>query len=149
MKNRYLLAVVLVLCAPVSLAQTLMVKVVVDGEQHQVVDAWLLEQDYPPNFQRPGQGRKIDYHLMNSNQRIEITGQVDYPALAVKACLLASEEERQNLAERNLVETKGTYFIRIPGYTDDLVSLQLSYPDSNRADEYVNSDPIPLSRFLQ
>jgi hypothetical protein len=124
------ITIVLFFIATFGNAATLMVKVNFSGNEHQIADAWLVEQDLPSNFRLKGRNNDIKFDLLDENNKLISSSYANQPAPVYGAYILATEQEKQQLNERKLPRVKGSYYLRIPHYQINMNSIKLSYiPD--------------------
>ena len=130
MKYIYLLMLVFSLVSTNLVAKTLMIKVQVKNQQHKVVDAWLLEQNYPASSAPVSQRASVSYQLLNKSAQVQFEGKVYAPSTVSGAYLMASEEERAQLSNRHAIEDNTSYYIRVADYQTNMYELRLQ-PNSS------------------
>jgi hypothetical protein len=121
------IAIILFFIATFANAATLMVKVSFTGNEHQITDAWLVEQNLPSNFQLKGQNNDIKFDLLDENNKLLTSSYANQPAPVFGAYILATEQEKQQLDKLNFFPVKGSYYLRIPQYNINMKSIRLSY----------------------
>lgn len=106
-------------------AKTLMVKIKVENGQHNVVDAWLLEKNYPASFAPVSQRATVNYRVLDANAKTLKQGQAYSPTAISGAYLLATEEEKAELAKQNSIPQNSSYYIRVANYQPEMHELRL------------------------
>jgi len=104
-----------------------MVQVDFNGNEHQVVHAWLVKQDLPANFRLKGRSNDIQFDVLDQKKQLISSSFANQPAPIYGAYILATEQEKQQLSEHKLPSEKGSYYLRIPNYQKRMNSIQLSY----------------------
>lgn len=130
MKFLYLLILSLYLVSTSIFAKTLMVKVVVNGQQHKVVNAWLVEQDFPATTSPLATRKVVNYQVLNKQAEPLALGKVQLPRTVSGSYLLATEQERAKLKSQPVVATDASYYIRIANYDEQMHELRLFTPNS-------------------
>ncbi len=120
-------AIILFFIATFGNAATLMVKVNFTGNEHQITDAWLVQQNLPGNFHLKGRSNDIKFDLLDEDNNLISSSYANQPAPIYGAYILASEQEKQQLNERKTPRVKGSYYLRIPHYQSNMNSIKLSY----------------------
>lgn len=105
---------------------TLMVQVNFSGNDHEVVDAWLVEQDLPANFRLKGRNDDIRFDLLDVNKDLISSSYTNQPAPIYGAHILATTEEKQQLGKQKSLVVRGSYYLRIPHYKKAMNTILLS-----------------------
>jgi len=131
----YKLFITAVLCciATMANAATLMVKVNFSGNEHQIADAWLIEQDLPSNFHLKGRNNDIKFDLLDKNNKLISSSYANQPAPIYGAYILATEQEKQKLRKHKQLQPKGSYYLRIPHYNNEMASIRLLYTANTKS----------------
>ncbi len=124
---KFLIAIILFFIATFGNAATLMVQVNFSGNEHQITDAWLVEQELPSNFHLKGRNNDIKFDLLDKNNNLISSSYANQPAPVYGAYILATEQEKLQLNERKRPPLKGSYYLRIPHYQSNMNSIRLSY----------------------
>jgi len=106
---KLLFSVVLFFIATFGNAATLMVKVNFSGNDHQIADAWLIEQDLPSNFHIKGRSNDIKFDLLDEKNNLISSSYANQPAPTYGAYILATAQEKLQLKERKRPPLKGSY----------------------------------------
>jgi len=137
-----LIAITFYCIATYTYSATLMVQVDFNGNQHQVVNAWLVEQDLPANFRLKGRSNDIQFDLLDEKNQLISSSFTNQPAPIYGAYILATEQEKQQLNEHKLPNKKGSYYLRIPHYQKRMNSIQLSDTSKVNANKVFNENDI-------
>ena len=111
---------------------TLMVQVDFTDDDHQVVNAWLVAQDLPANFHIKGQNNDIKFDLLDDKNNLISSSYANRPAPVYGAYILATAQEKKQLQLNAIPKDKGSYYLRIPQYQNNMQAIQLSYQSSKK-----------------
>jgi len=117
-----------------SYSATLMVHVDFKNNQHQVINAWLVDKELPTNFFIKGRNDDIKMNILDYQNNLLTSYYANNPSSIYGAFILATEAEKDKLNTLNLQKSEGSYYFRIPNYNSSMRSIQLSYfsPDSHQ-----------------